>query len=83
MRALLALLGFLAIVGLTVWRLQPPADYEGIDSSYVANVLERVASEPHPAGSAANDRVRDFLRGELQTLGFSVEEQRGELPHWR
>ena len=83
MRALLALLGFLAIVGLTVWRLQPPADYEGIDSSYVTAVLERVASEPHPAGSAANDRVRDFLRGELQTLGFSVEEQRGELPHWR
>ena len=77
------LLCLVATVALTVWRLHPPADEEGIDGAYVEHVLGRVAAEPHPAGSDANDRVRRFLASELERLGYRVREQRGALPHWR
>jgi hypothetical protein len=38
--------------------------------------VEVIAAEPHPVGSAANARVRDYLVGELQALGLQVEVQR-------
>ncbi len=82
-RLLVILLALAATVVVTVWRLHPPTSYASIDAGYATSILNRVAAEPHPAGSAANDRVRAFLRGELESLGYRVEEQRGTLPHWR
>ncbi len=43
-------------------------------------VVEALARESRPVGSAAHDRARDFVVSELEQLGFEVEIQR--LP-WR
>ena len=82
-----AVAGFtmVAVVLVTVARLRPPASAQGVDEARLTRVLRAVAAEPHPAGSPANDRVRDFLAGELRRLGFAVEIQRGEFttpPPW-
>ena len=76
-----AVLGVVAAV--TVLRLRPPASAAGVDAGRVTRVLNAVAAEPHPAGSAANDRVRRFLVGELEGFGYDVTVQTGELPHYR
>lgn len=38
-----------------------------------ASHLERFASQPHPIGTKANDRARDYLLGALRDLGLSPE----------
>jgi hypothetical protein len=38
--------------------------------------LEVIAQRPHPIGSMDNARVRDYLRAELEALGFRTELQR-------
>jgi hypothetical protein len=37
--------------------------------------VRAVAAEPHPVGSAAATKVREYLTGELKELGFDVEIQ--------
>ncbi|WP_063128402.1 M28 family peptidase [Nocardia fusca] len=39
--------------------------------------LQRFATEPRPLGSPASDRAREYLTGELESAGFSVQTQRG------
>ena len=41
--------------------------------------LRVVAREPHPIGSAEQERVRDYTLGQAQTLGLSTEVQRAEV----
>lgn len=41
--------------------------------------LRVVAREPHPIGSAEQERVRDYILGQAQTLGLSTEVQRAEV----
>ena len=41
--------------------------------------LRVVAREPHPIGSAEQERVRDYILGKAQTLGLSTEVQRAEV----
>jgi len=38
--------------------------------------LPRIAAEPHPVGSAAHDRVRDYLTDQFAALGLRPETQR-------
>ena len=76
-----AVAGFtmIAVVLVTVARLRPPADAGGVDEARLTRVLRAVAAEPHPPGSPANDRVRDFLADELRRFGYDVTIQRGEF----
>lgn len=41
--------------------------------------IEQIAREPHPTGSAANARVRDYLVAELRKLGLTVTTTTGTL----
>ncbi|QKG71497.1 M20/M25/M40 family metallo-hydrolase [Erythrobacter mangrovi] len=53
--------------------------------------VERIASEPHPTGSPANDRVRAYLIAQLESMGLEVKTTSGslgpdalkKLAHWR
>jgi hypothetical protein len=38
--------------------------------------IEIISKEPHPVGSAANDRVREYILTELKHLGLETETQR-------
>ena len=48
----------------------------GLDAA--ARHLESLAAAPRPAGSPAEQRVRDYCTGVLRRSGFAVEEQRFE-----
>src|SRR5215813_6549032 len=37
--------------------------------------LDSIAQEPHPIGSAAHERVREFILNELRTLGVEPQVQ--------
>src|SRR3954454_20353828 len=37
--------------------------------------VEVIAKEPHPAGSAANARVREYIEARLENLGLTVQTQ--------
>jgi hypothetical protein len=82
---LLSLLLF-ALLELVVWeRLVPPpvrpadAPAEQFSAARARQALERLIpeGEPHPAGSAAQERVRARLIAELERLGLKPEVQTG------
>ena len=41
--------------------------------------LQVVAREPHPIGSAEQERVRDYILEQAETLGLPAEVQRSEV----
>jgi hypothetical protein len=41
--------------------------------------LESVAREPHPMGTAEQERVRDYILGQAKALGLPTEVQRAEV----
>ncbi|MDG4863770.1 M20/M25/M40 family metallo-hydrolase, partial [Streptomyces sp. T-3] len=43
--------------------------------------LREIAAEPHPTGSAAADRVREYLLAELKELGLETEVQEAVAGH--
>ncbi|WP_433300482.1 M28 family peptidase [Actinoplanes sp. CA-030573] len=78
--AALAAVAVLALVGLaSVWSVRPPAAHEASESAFSADrafaTVKSMATEPHPVGSAAQDRVRDYLVSTLRGLGLSPEVQ--------
>ena len=82
---LLSLLLF-ALLEFVVWeRLVPPpvrpaqAPVEQFSAARARQTLERLLGEgePHPAGSAAQERVRQRLIAELERLGLKPEVQTG------
>jgi len=84
----IALLAFLAIE-----QLQPPAVIPaGAPSTEfsAARALEHlkvIAQKPHPTGSAENTVVRDYLAGQLKSLGLNPQIQTATVaryePRWR
>src|SRR4051794_26680978 len=70
----LALVGFAAI-----WSVRPPAAADagatGFSARRAFQQVQAIATEPHPVGSAAQDRVRDHLVTTLRGLGLSPEVQ--------
>ncbi|MFC4065718.1 M28 family peptidase [Actinoplanes subglobosus] len=77
-----AVLAVLVLAGLAALRsVQPPAarattDPAGDFSAERAfQTVRTIASTPHPAGSPANDRVREHLIAALSALGLSPEVQ--------
>lgn len=79
--AALALL--LVALGVVNWRVDAsspepaPADAPASDFSAERawETVEAMATEPHPMGTPAKDRVRDLLVAELDAIGFDVEVQ--------
>ena len=57
-----------------------PADAapELVSAGRMRAVLDELAAEPHPVGSAAHELVRERLLERLRSLGHEPEEQRGE-----
>ncbi|MEV0896489.1 M28 family peptidase [Actinoplanes sp. NPDC049802] len=77
-----AVLAVLALAGLAaVGAVQPPAQRAtsapagDFSAARAFEDVRAIASTPHPAGSAANDRVREHLLGRLRGLGLSPEVQ--------
>src|SRR5690349_13751122 len=80
--AALAVLTLLALAGLAAVRsvLPPsaapasaPADEFSAERAFP--IVRTIAAAPHPAGSPANDRVRDYLIETLRGLGLSPQVQ--------
>src|SRR5689334_12400226 len=79
--ALAAVAALVAIGAAAIWSVQPPAarDRQAPASDFSAGrafaQVEAMATEPHPVGSAAQDRVRDQLLAALRGLGLTPEVQ--------
>lgn len=78
---LLVLLVMSLCAWLGVYQQTPPAA-RGADapahefsSARALKHLELIAAEPHPSGSAAHKRVRDYLLNELSSLGLDAQVQ--------
>ncbi|WP_433828250.1 M28 family peptidase [Actinoplanes sp. CA-015351] len=74
--AVLALAGFFAVRSITPPAALPASAPAGDFSAERAfEQVRTIASEPHPAGSAANEKVHDHLIETLRGLGLSPESQ--------
>ncbi|GIE86513.1 M28 family peptidase [Actinoplanes regularis] len=80
--AALAVLAVLALAGFAAVRsiLPPPAvpasaPADEFSAERAFQSVRTIAALPHPAGSAANDRVRDYLVETLRGLGLSPQVQ--------
>ncbi|GAA0461536.1 aminopeptidase [Actinoplanes capillaceus] len=77
-----AVLAVLGLAGLAAVRsVQPPAERatsapaSDFSAARAFEDVRAIASTPHPAGSAANDRVREHLIDRLRGLGLAPEVQ--------
>jgi hypothetical protein len=74
--ALLILIGFFAIHS-----VEPPAAVDAnapateFSAARAMRDVREIAKQPHPLGSAENDRVREYLIGRLRELGANPEVQ--------
>jgi hypothetical protein len=72
---------FAGCVWYGVWSILPPAVRRGpvadseFSSQRAMRHLEEIAVQPHPMGSEANAKVRDYLVAELRKLRYEVEVQ--------
>lgn len=79
----LAFAVLLAVVVLTAWDQQPhghraeSAPSEVFSAERAFRVVQEIARQPHPIGTAEHDRVRDQLVGELRKLGVDTEIREG------
>ena len=70
-----------AIAALAIYETKPPralnetAPPEQFSAARAKAHLDQIAREPHPIGSAANQRVRDYLVSQLTDLGAEVHVQ--------
>lgn len=53
----------------------PASAAERFSADRAVTYLARFANEPRPLGSPASDRARDYVAGQLESAGFSVEIQ--------
>jgi len=84
--AFLTVLIFSVVVGTSFYCLTPPpvvpntAPPAEFSASRAFEHLKVIASEPHPTGSPANARVRDYLIHQLQGLELEPQVQRTGIP---
>lgn len=78
--ALLVLIGFSSMIRPSPAGLDAPLS-EFSSARAMAHV-ERIAFEPHPMGSAAIDRVRDYLSEQLVDMGLEPETQVSRVPDY-
>ncbi|MFP4502778.1 MAG: M20/M25/M40 family metallo-hydrolase [Candidatus Hydrogenedentota bacterium] len=85
--ALILLLVLLAFAAVSWYTNQPPAPVSAdaperdfsAERAFVH--VEAIAQEPHPAGTEANRRVRDYIMAQVRACGESPELQRAFI-HW-
>lgn len=84
----LALSGLLVLsTAVSLWSQQPPsvlpedAPAPAFSAERALAHVRAIAREPHPAGSEANRRVRDYIMEYTRARGLSPELQRAHL-HW-
>ncbi|PMQ04703.1 Aminopeptidase YwaD [Dyella sp. AD56] len=79
------LIGLVSIVigmALSSWLSGPPQVREGMAAAGTFSVdramthVREIAQQPHPTGTKANARVRDYLVAQLRAMGFDVRVQR-------
>lgn len=81
---LLLLLPLIAVAWLTVLRTLPPMPLPGdapaaeFSARRAMSHIRAIATAPHPAGSAGNRMVREYILGQLHLLGMETETQAGE-----
>src|SRR4051812_34386679 len=61
-----------AVALLSAARLRPPAVQPGFEAE-LAHTLDLLGPDPHPVGTAAHERARIALIGELDDLGAAPE----------
>ncbi|MEV5442092.1 M20/M25/M40 family metallo-hydrolase [Streptomyces sp. NPDC052644] len=78
----LALLGLLAVLGQAPPQARgekaPPEDFS---AGRAWQHLEEIARHPHPTGTAANERVREYVADAARELGAEVRVQSGDAIH--
>lgn len=83
--AVLTVVTITVVVGAAFYCLVPPpvvpdsAPATEFSASRAFEHLKVIAREPHPTGSAANARVRDYLIQQLQQLGVKPQVQRTSI----
>jgi hypothetical protein len=82
-----ASLAFLAITGgITLWSQNPPralsadAPADVFSAARAMRHVAAIAVEPHPLGSAAEEKVRQYIIAELKALGLEPEIQEPRAP---
>lgn len=90
--AVITLLMLVVLFWAAVKQFQPPAPVpasaprDQFSASRALEKLRSIARKPHPTGSEDNARVREYLLGELRTLGLSPEVQTTSVartdPRW-
>lgn len=79
--SLLIVLFLLIAVAGTVWQTSPPAPVAAtappteFSSERAMEHLKVIAAEPHPSGSEAHGKVRDYLVEQIKALGLEPEIQ--------
>lgn len=69
-------------IALSFWLSGPPQVREGPAAADTFSVdrammhVREIAQQPHPTGTKANARVRDYLVAQLRAMGFDVQVQR-------
>ena len=78
-RKLIVWLLLLGVAAAAIWGTTPPraldegAPADQFSAGRAKVHLQQIAREPHPIGTAANDRVRDYLVEQLRSLGADVQ----------
>ena len=83
--AIFALVLLAASAFASLWRLYPRIDPANTPVSLenLKRHVTAIATEPHPVGSRANQRVRDYILGELAVLGLEPQVQAGLITNSR
>ncbi len=75
----------LVAIGLAISATTPPAPRDPQHSEGLFNLpramgdVNRIASAPHPTGSAENARVRDYILNQMKAIGMQVATREGRL----
>lgn len=79
---LAALAALACLAYFVIARLDPPAAVAAdappteFSSARAMKVVRAISAKPHPIGTSANREVRDYLLGELNSMGLAPEVQR-------
>lgn len=72
---------FLLVIAAALWMMQPPkplpadADLPDASATRAYEHLQVIASDIHPVGTPAHEKVRDYLVGQLRSYGLDPQVQ--------
>lgn len=79
---ILLIAGALSVVPLVPPELPAKLDPAAFTVARVFDHIERIAQEPRPIGSSANQRVRAYIVAQLEMLGLEPDVQAIEVPNY-